>query len=143
MMIEIFGRSIQINYTRVQFVLLINNRCVWYEQLYLKLFSLIVNRPGVAGAVLQIPLLLIDWLSESAFSSKSLQHHKSQTVKARKLKFWENVHPPPCVTCQVSRVRCTCQVSGVTCQVSRVWCQLSGVICRMLHFFFFFTKWWN
>ena len=48
----------------------------------------------------------------SAFSSKSSQHHKSQTVRARKLKCWENVHPPPCVTFQVSRVRC--QVSGVT-----------------------------
>ena len=27
-----------------------------------------------------------------------------------------NVHPPPCVTCQVSGVMC--QVSGVRCQVS-------------------------
>ena len=32
---------------------------------------------------------LIYWLSRWSFSSKSSQHHKSLTVRARKLKFWE------------------------------------------------------
>ena len=39
----------------------------------------------------------------------------SQTVRAGELKFWENVHPQPCVTCHVSCVRC--HVSGSRCQV--------------------------
>ena len=51
------------------------------------------------------------------------KHHKSQIIRARELKFWDNVHPPPHVSCQVSGVRC--QVSGVT------------------YFFFFFQKWWG
>ena len=38
------------------------------------------NRPDVAGAVLQ----------------KTSQHHYTQTVRAREVKFLENVHPPPC-----------------------------------------------
>ena len=50
-------------------------------------------------------------------------------VRARKLKFLENVHPPPCVTCQVSHV--TWQVSHVTCQVSHVRCHMSGVTCQV------------
>ena len=62
----------------------------------------IINRPGVARAVLQTPLSFIKWVSQSAFSSKSSQHHESQSKRARKLKFWENVHHPLCVTCQVS-----------------------------------------
>ena len=32
--------------------------------------------------------------------------HYTQTVRARELKFWENVHPQPRVTCQVSSIRC-------------------------------------
>ena len=52
---------------------------------------LVICRPGVAGAVLQTPPLLINSFT--------------QTVRARKLKFRENVHPPPRVACQVSGVR--------------------------------------
>ena len=94
----------------------------------------VINRPGVAGAVLQSPLLLINSLIKSAFSSKPSKHHYTQTVRARELNFWENVHPPPsvtfqvsCVTCQVSCVRC--HVSGITCQVSGVRCPMSVVTC--------------
>ena len=62
----------------------------------------IVNRPGVAGAVLKTPLSLINSfsqsVSQSAFSSESSKYHKSQTVRARELKFLENVHPPLHVT---------------------------------------------
>ena len=42
----------------------------------------------------------------------SSEHLHSQTIRARELKFWENVHPPPCVTCHMSRVRS--QVSWVS-----------------------------
>ena len=73
----------------------------------------VINRPGVAGAVLQSASSLIDF-SHSAFSSRSSWYHKSQTVRARELKFWENVHPPNMsrVTCHVSR-RVTYHVSHV------------------------------
>ena len=58
------------------------------------------NRPSVAGAVLQTSPLLIKWLRESSFSSKSSKHLHSQTVRARvrDLKFWDNVHHPLCDT---------------------------------------------
>ena len=42
----------------------------------------------------------------------------AQTVKIRELTFWENVHPPRCVTCQVSAVNC--HMTGVTFLVSAV-----------------------
>ena len=35
--------------------------------------------------------------TREAFSSRYSQHHKSQTVRARQLKFSENVHTTPCV----------------------------------------------
>ena len=47
----------------------------------------VFNRPGVAGAVLQIPPSLIDSVSNSSFPSKYSKHHNSQTVRARDLKF--------------------------------------------------------
>ena len=51
---------------------------------------------------------------------------KKQTVRARELKFWENVHPPQRVMCHVSCVMC--HVSHVTCHVSHVTC----------HYFFYY-----
>ena len=80
---------------------------------------------GVAGAVLKTPLSLIKLLINSSFYSKPLKHHYNQTVIARELKCWENVHPPPRVTCQVSGVMC--QVSNVRCHVSHVMCHVSCV----------------
>ena len=74
-------------------------------------YIFIINRPGVAGDVLQIPLLLIIYLIHSSFGKISSNHCLSQTVRAWEAKFWENVYSQPCVTCQVSYVRC--QVSGV------------------------------
>ena len=47
--------------------------------------------------------------------------------------FWENVHPPPCVTCRMSGV--TCHMSGVRCQVSCVTCQVSD---DFIFYFIFF-----
>ena len=43
----------------------------------------VINRPGVAGAVLQTSLSLIDSLSQRSFSSKPSKHHYTQTVTAR------------------------------------------------------------
>ena len=48
---------------------------------------------------------VIDWFIKwEHFSFKPSYHHYTQTVRARELNFWENVHPPPCVRCQVSVV---------------------------------------
>ena len=59
----------------------------------------------------------------------------SQTVRARELTFWGNVHPLPCVTCLVSHVRC--HMSGVRYHVSGVRCHMSGVMCHFFSFSFF------
>ena len=55
------------------------------------LVSLVVQRPGVAGAVLQTPALLTDSLNGSSFSTKSSEYLHYQTVRARELKFRQNV----------------------------------------------------
>ena len=49
-------------------------------------------------------------------------------IRAGELTLGENVHPPPCVTCNVSHV---------TFHMSHVRCHVSGVKCH--HFFFFFS----
>ena len=72
------------------------------------------NRPGVAAAVLQTALWLIDSLSDPLVKISS-KHSQSPTGRARKLKVWENCHVP-CVTCHLSCV--SCQVSRVTCHMS-------------------------
>ena len=78
------------------------------------------DRPGVAGAVLQTPLLLIQSVSELSFSSKSSLYYKSQTVWARAQNFWENVHPH--------------NMSHVTCQMPCITCQMSCVNCHIIFF---------
>ena len=60
---------------------------------------------------------LIHSLNEWSFCSESSRHCPSQTVRARELKFWENVHTPRCVSSHVSRV--TCHVSHVMCHMSQ------------------------
>ena len=47
----------------------------------------VINIPGVAGAVLHKALSLSNLFAEQSFSSRSYKHHKSQTVRARELKF--------------------------------------------------------
>ena len=93
---------------------------------FLFVCSKIVSRPGVAGAVLQT-----NWLTDSLtdwwFVEISSRHLQSQTVWARDLNFWENVHLPPCVTCHVSYI---------TCQVSHVICHILHVTCPFFLFFF-------
>ena len=76
--------------------------------------SRLANRSGVAGAVLQTPSSFIDSVSESvSLFLPSSRYHKSQTIRARELKFCS----PP-TTCNMS---CgTCNVSHVTCHVSYV-----------------------
>ena len=64
-------------------VLLQNKKCCNLRVIDIMIF----NRPGVAGAVLQTPSSLIDSVSESAFSSQSSRYHKSQSRRARELKF--------------------------------------------------------
>ena len=56
----------------------------------------------------------------------------SKTVRARKLKFWDNVHYPLCVLCHKSCV--TYHMSQVMRHVSRVTCHVSHV-----HFFYHTT----
>ena len=66
---------------------------------WIMLVTKVIDRPGVA------------------FS----KHLHSQTVRVRKLKFLENVHHHPPVTCQVSGV--SCHMSGVRCHILCVRCQ--------------------
>ena len=79
---------------------------------------------------------LINWVTLflQTFKTSLHPHH---TV----LNFWENVHPPPRATCQVSCI--WCQVSGVRCQVLRVRCHVSGVTCHFFSSIFFWTTWWG
>ena len=72
---------------------------IWILSLFRFWVQSIFNRFGVAGAVLQSPPSLINSLSRWPFSFKPSKHHYTQTVRARELKFWENVHPP--TTCQL------------------------------------------
>ena len=53
-----------------------------------------INRPGVAGAVLQRASSFIHSWINSSFSSRSSKHHNSQTLRARGLIFWRLVIPP-------------------------------------------------
>ena len=57
-------------------------------------------------------------------------------MRARELKFGENVHPPPHVPSQVSCV--TCQVSPVRCQVSHVRCHMSDFFLQITEA----SRWW-
>ena len=61
------------------------------------------------------------------FCSESSRNCQSQTVRPGEMNFWENVHPPPCVTFHVSHVMC--YMSHVRWQVS-----------HFSSFFFFLTK---
>ena len=89
----------------------------------------VINRFDEARAVLQTPLLLIDKVSQSSFSSKSLKCLHFKTVRDRELKVGEDVHLLPHVMCNMPRVMCN--VSHVMCHRSHV---TSG---------FFWTKRWS
>ena len=70
----------------------------------------IFNKPGVARTVLQTPLSLIHSfiasIINSYFSSQSSNYHHSQTIRAKDLTFWDNVHHQLCVTCHMTHVMC-------------------------------------
>ena len=97
--------------------------------------SRFINRPGVAGAVLQSPPLLTDSFIDWSFSPLIFETLSIKTESARKLNFWENVHPTLSVMCYVSPV--TCHMSPVTCHLSYITCHLSTVICPIFFFFLF------
>ena len=99
--------------------------------IYKTCVSYIFNRPGVAGAVLQSPLLLIRWVGNSSYVKISSKHLHFQTVRARELKLLEKVHLPQRFECYVSHV--TCHMSRVTCHVSHVMCHMSFVTCQVSH----------
>ena len=111
--------------------------CLWYKRSHwsaktetIDMIYMIINRPGVARAVLQLPSSLINSLIHSLIHPLvpicSIPCY-SQTIRARELKFWENVHPTLCVMCHVSCVKC---------QVSSVTCHISGVACHFCLLFF-------
>ena len=95
-------------FNRVRIMLIIAGLPLPYASTRNQLF----NKPGVAGAVLQTPLSLINSFIESSFSSKSLEYHKLQTIRARELQF-ERVLTPQHFTCHMSHV--TCPMLCVTC----------------------------
>ena len=66
---------------------------------------------------------------------KSSQHLRSQTGRARELKFIEKVHLPP-PPCHVPHVKC--HLSCVTRHMSCVTCHLSYVMCHYFYFYFIF-----
>ena len=53
----------------------------------------------------------------------------SQTIRARELKFLENVHPTPCVMCHMS---------GVMCHLSPVTCLTYFFVLHLLYIYIFF-----
>ena len=73
-----------------------------------------------------------------SFLEISSRHCQSQTGRARDLKFLENVHPPPCITCHMSHA--ICHMSQVTCHVSHVTCQVLCVTCIFLYIYIFFFE---
>ena len=66
--------------------------------------------------------------SHSSLVETSSEHLHSQTVRARKLKFWEKINLLLPVMCHMSCV--TCHVSCVMCHVSLVQCHMSCVTKR-------------
>ena len=74
------------------------------------------------------------WIHSVSSSSQSLRHHKSKTVRTRKLIFWEYVFSPPCVTSHMSYVRCLWRV----CYQWRLPCL---VFSDIAHYFFTMQNW--
>ena len=91
-------------------------------------FKRIINRPGVAGAVLQTPPSLIDSSIHPLW--KYLQ--TIITSKPLELGTWnvDTMFTIPYVS-HMSRVMC--HVSHVTCHVSHVTCHMSCVTCHVSH----------
>ena len=90
----------------------------------------VINRLGVAGAVLQTSLSLINWLTDwlviflQIFRSSSIQNRKSKGAEILR-------EGSSATTCHMSHVKC--YMSCGTCQVWRVMCYLSCVTRHMSH----------
>ena len=75
---------------------------IWWFLLFNKKSNIFIwreicNRTQCPSIVtLALLLFLSDWSSKL---------HNSQTVTAKELKFWEKVHPIPCVMCHMSRAQ--------------------------------------
>ena len=124
--ITIYRKSTKCNFLDVlsSLVLIINtdshtNRGIGNWQSYI---TSVLNRPGVAGPVLQTPLSLINEVSKKSFSCQPLKYNQFQTLRARELTFWGIVHSLQTVRCQMSDVMC--HMSLVTCHMSRVKCHI-------------------
>ena len=95
------------------------------------------------SALSLLPLISAPWLhcgpvktSPSGAWPVQQAGGQSQTERARKLKFWENIHLTLCVMCHVSVVMChvslvMCHVSPVMCHVSPVTCHVSPITCHV------------
>ena len=77
-------------------------------------------------------------MSQTSFSSQSSKHHNSQTVRARDLKFWENVHPILCIICHMSLV--TCHLSPVTYHIFIYLLLLFFIVTYFLYIFLLFVE---
>ena len=93
----------------------------------------IINRPGVARAVLQTASSLIDWLIQSVREPFPPDLQSIITPKPLELESWffERMFTPHHVShvlCHVSHVMC--HLSPVTCHLSCVTCHVSPVKCK-------------
>ena len=102
----------------------------------------IINRPGVAGAVLQTPLLLTELLAYSLTDPfpPNLQHiiydnnndnDKHPNCESKRADILREYSPT--TKCHMSCV--ICHVSCIKCHVSGDKCQVSGVRCHMSDYF--------
>ena len=107
---------------------------------------MLINRPGVAGAVLQTALWFIKWVSEWVSQPFPPDIQNIIASKPLELESWyfDRMFTPHHVSCV------TCHMSHVTCHVSPVTCHLSPVTCKKNHIFFDFffnkkkwEKWWS
>ena len=74
--------------------------------------------PGLARAWLKTPLKFIHCVTHSIILSLQIfKLHYCQTIRARDLIFWDNIHHPMCVMCCMSYV--TYHMSGVRCQMGK------------------------
>ena len=114
----------------------------------------IIIRPGVAGAVLQTPPSLVNWvilfgnifhtlsfLNRKRYISDILIEGSSLTMCHMSCVTCHVSHVlchMSCITCHVSHVMChipcvTCYISHVMCHMSCVTCHVSHVMCQMSH----------
>ena len=122
-------------------------------RVYISLSPDIINRPGVARAVLQSASWLIHSLIQSLSQPfppnlQNIINHKPEELgswNSERMLTPYNMSHVKChmsnVTCQMSHV--ACHVSHVTCDMWHVKCHMSHVTCHMSHVtchFFFFDK---